>query len=73
VLDELQLPRTQSVASFVFFNAGRPQPALASAFRSRGIEIGRAFPPYDNWARITIGRPEQNTRVQQQLRELLRA
>jgi histidinol-phosphate aminotransferase len=71
VLDGLQLSHTQSVASFVFFNAGRPQPALATAFRSRGVEIGRAFPPYDNWARITIGRPEQNKRVQQQLRELL--
>jgi histidinol-phosphate aminotransferase len=73
VLDGLQLSHTQSATSFVFFDAGRPQPALATAFRSRGVEIGRAFPPYDNWARITIGRPEQNKRVQQQLRELLHA
>jgi histidinol-phosphate aminotransferase len=61
------------MASFVFFNAVRPQPTLASALRLRGIEIGRTFPPYDNWARITIGRPEQNIRVQQQLREVLHA
>lgn len=72
-LDALHLQHTQSVASFVFFNAGRPQPALAAALRSRGIEIGRQFPPYDNWARITVGRPEQNKWVQQQLRELFRA
>jgi histidinol-phosphate aminotransferase len=73
VLDELHLHHTQSMASFVFFNAVRPQPTLASALRLRGIEIGRTFPPYDNWARITIGRPEQNIRVQQQLREVLHA
>jgi histidinol-phosphate aminotransferase len=73
VLDNLRLPHTHSVASFVFFNAGQPQPTIAAAFRSRGTEVGRAFPPYDDWVRITIGRPEQNQVVQQQLREILRA
>ena len=60
VLDELKLPHTHSAASFVFFNAHRPQQDLAAAMRRRGIEIARAFPPYTEWARITIGLPEEN-------------
>jgi histidinol-phosphate aminotransferase len=59
------------VASFIFFDTGRPQAELAISLRARGVDIGRAFPPYTNWARITIGRPEENRIVQQNLRETL--
>jgi histidinol-phosphate aminotransferase len=67
VLRELNLPHTDSRANFVFFDAGRPQPALAAAMRERGVDIGRAHPPYTNWARITIGLPSENLRAQNAL------
>jgi histidinol-phosphate aminotransferase len=38
---------------------------------SQGIDIGRAHPPYANWARITIGLPEENQRAQAALRHAL--
>jgi hypothetical protein len=53
---------------YVFFDAGRPQPILAAAMRERGVEIGRAHPPYTNWARITIGLPSENLLAQNALR-----
>lgn len=71
VLEELALEHTRTVANFVFFNAGRPQMEVAAAMRRRGIEIGRAHPPMVNWARITIGLPEENRRAQQALREIV--
>lgn len=71
VLDELKLPHTPSVANFIFFNAGRPQPEVAAALRRQGINIGRAHPPFSTWARITIGLPEENRRTQAALRQLL--
>ena len=71
VLDDLRLPHTPSVANFIFFNAGRPQAELASALRQKGVNIGRAHPPFTNWARITIGLPEENRRAQAALRDLL--
>lgn len=70
VLKQLNLEYTDSHASFIFFNARRPQTELAAAFRAHGIEIGRSFPPYTNWARITIGRPEENRSAQQVLLSL---
>jgi histidinol-phosphate aminotransferase len=73
VLKDLRLTHAHSVASFVFFDAGWPQRDVAAAFRTRGIEIGRAFPPYESWVRITIGRPEQNKVAQWHLRDLLHA
>jgi histidinol-phosphate aminotransferase len=73
VLKELQLEHTESSANFIFFNAGIPQPKLAAAMRSQGVDIGRAHPPYEKWARITIGLPEENQRAQAALRSALKA
>jgi histidinol-phosphate aminotransferase len=72
ILDELTLTHTDSQASFIFFNAGRPQTQVAEAMRVNGVDIGRTFPPYTNWARITIGLPDENRTAQQKLRETLR-
>ena len=71
VLDELRVTHTASTANFVFFDTGRPQQEFAEALRKRGVEIGRAFPPYAHWARITIGLPSENRLVQNYVRELL--
>ena len=71
-LKELNLAHTDSQTNFIFFNAGRPQKEVAAALFARGVNIGRTFPPYTNWARVTIGRPEENAVAQQQLREVLK-
>jgi len=71
LLRDLKLQHTDSNANFVFFHAGMPQPKLAAAMLSQGIDIGRAHPPYANWARITIGLPEENQRAQAALRYAL--
>jgi histidinol-phosphate/aromatic aminotransferase/cobyric acid decarboxylase-like protein len=67
----LQLQYAEQNANFVFFNAGMPQPKLAAAMLSQGVDIGRAHPPYANWARITIDLPEENQRAQAALRDAL--
>jgi histidinol-phosphate aminotransferase len=72
VLRELNLTHTDSQANFVFFDSGRPQPKVAAAMREQGVDIGRAHPPYTNWARITIGLPSENLRAQNALRTSLK-
>ena len=71
VLDELKLPHTSAQASFVFFQTDRPQLEIASGMLRQGVLIARAFPPYGNWCRITIGLPEENLKAQQALRATL--
>ena len=71
VLDALSVRYSRAVGNFVFFEARQPQARLAAGFLARGIDIGRAFPPLDGWTRISIGLPEENTRAQSVLRELL--
>jgi len=71
VLRDLKLPHTVARANFVFFDAGQSQPQLGQALRARGVDIGRPYPPYTNWSRITIGLPEENLRAQNALRQAL--
>ena len=71
VLDQLKLAHTQSAANFIFFDAGRPQSDVAEQMRQRGVLIARAFSPYTNWVRITIGLPNENELAQNCLRAIL--
>ena len=71
LLDELHLRHTVSAANFVFFDSGRPHAQVAARMREQGVIVARAFPPYVDWVRITIGTAEQNALAQRALRQSL--
>jgi histidinol-phosphate aminotransferase len=71
VLESLNVRHSDARASFVFFENSRSQAQIASALAAEGIDIGRSFPPFLNWTRISIGLPTENQRVQAALRRLL--
>jgi histidinol-phosphate/aromatic aminotransferase/cobyric acid decarboxylase-like protein len=48
-----------SYANFAMMDAGRPATEVATYFKSKGILIGRRFPPMENFVRISFGLPEQ--------------
>ena len=41
--------------NFVFFDTGMPLARFTELMKARNILVGRLFPPYDTWCRITIG------------------
>jgi len=45
--------------NFVFFDTGAPLQQFTEFMHARNIRVGRPFPPYDNWCRITIGTEPQ--------------
>jgi histidinol-phosphate aminotransferase len=57
---DLKLNFTPSSGNFVFFETGVQNANFAAALLKDGVAIGRAFPPYDLWARISIGLPHEN-------------
>jgi histidinol-phosphate aminotransferase len=71
LFDDLKLRHSDSRGNFVFFETGRPHQEFAAALRARGIEIGRAFPPLERWARISIGLPEENELAREAVAEVL--
>jgi histidinol-phosphate aminotransferase len=57
--DELGLKYTKSQANFVMFDTGKPLREFSAFMRQKGIAVGRPFPPYDTWARVSMGKVEQ--------------
>ena len=68
---ELKVNFTPSSGNFVFFETGVPHDQFAAALLRDGVAIGIPFPPYDLWARISIGLPEENTIARAAVRKLL--
>ena len=54
-LTGLGLRYAQPQGNFVFFDTGIPLELFAARMKARDILVGRLFPPFTNWCRITIG------------------
>jgi histidinol-phosphate aminotransferase len=67
----LKLRYSDSRGNFVFFETSRPHEQIAAALSAKGIDIGRAFPPLENWVRISIGLPQENAMARSAITELL--
>lgn len=71
LLRELGRPYAESQTNFVFFQTGKPHAEVHAAMMKESVSIARAFPPMNDWARITIGLPEENALARQALRKVL--
>jgi histidinol-phosphate aminotransferase len=71
LLDMMGRRRADSKGNFVFFETGQPHEVIAGRLFSEGMEIARAFPPFDRWVRISIGLPAENTRARDAIKKLL--
>ena len=54
-LTQLGLRYAVPQGNFVFFDTGMPLARFTDLMKARNILVGRPFPPYDTWCRITIG------------------
>jgi histidinol-phosphate aminotransferase len=61
-----------SQTNFVFFHAGMPVERVQMAMRAKGFLVGRAFPPYLDWCRVSIGTPDEMKAFVAALPEALR-
>jgi histidinol-phosphate aminotransferase len=64
-LTRLGLGYAKPQTNFVFFDTGAPLERFDRFMKARNILVGRLFPPYSNWCRITIGtEPEVEAFIQ---------
>ena len=54
-LTRLGLKYAEPQGNFVFFDTGMPLERFTQLMGARNILVGRLFPPYANWCRVTIG------------------
>jgi len=48
----------KSNANFTFFETGQEVSEVRAKFREHGISVGRPFPPFTTWCRVSMGKPE---------------
>jgi histidinol-phosphate aminotransferase len=59
-LRELKLRHVEGGrGNFAFFDTGGPLAEFSAAMRRAGYLVGRPFPPYDTWCRVSMGTVEQ--------------
>lgn len=54
-LDELKLSYIPSNTNFVFFHSKKHIDDLGKQMLEKGVRIGRPFPPFYDWCRISVG------------------
>ncbi|RMG46334.1 MAG: aminotransferase class I/II-fold pyridoxal phosphate-dependent enzyme [Acidobacteria bacterium] len=59
VLGELGRRYIPSHTNFVFFHLGWDVTAFRQAMKEHGVLVGRPFPPYTNWCRLSLGTMEE--------------
>lgn len=57
--DEMGLRYVKSHANFTFIHTGHDVADVSAAMRDAGILIGRPFPPFRDWARVSMAKPEE--------------
>ncbi|MDH5277322.1 MAG: aminotransferase class I/II-fold pyridoxal phosphate-dependent enzyme, partial [Gammaproteobacteria bacterium] len=59
-LQKLRRPHVENGrGNFVFFDTGGPVADFSAAMRRAGYMVGRPFPPYSSWCRVSMGTVEQ--------------
>jgi len=70
-LDDLGLEYIKSHTNFVFFKSGRPIGQMIDAMKKEKVIIGRPFPPFYDWVRISTGTMESMQQFDQALKKVL--
>jgi histidinol-phosphate aminotransferase len=71
LLDMIGRRRSDSRGNFVCFETRQPHEAIAAQLINEGIEVARAFPPFDHWFRISIGLSAENLRARDAIKKVL--
>jgi histidinol-phosphate aminotransferase len=58
-LNHLELKHIKSNTNFVFFKSGKDVNDLGKQMLAHGVQVGRAFPPFYDWCRISTGTLEE--------------
>ncbi|MCC3860266.1 pyridoxal phosphate-dependent aminotransferase [Pseudemcibacter aquimaris] len=58
VFDKHNVRHFKSNANFTFFETGLDFKETKERFLKHGIDVGRPFPPFTTWARVSIQKPE---------------
>lgn len=69
--DDMGVNYVKSYANFSFIETGMPIEDFSAAMLAEGIMVGRAFPPFTTWARVSMQTPEEMAYFVQTFRKIM--
>lgn len=72
-LKDLNLEYIPSHSNFIFFHSGREIGKFNAAMRQKGVMVGRPFPPFTDWCRISTGTVEETEVFAKALKQVMNA
>lgn len=70
-MNDLGLEYIRSNTNFIFFRTGREIETFNKQMLEQGVKVGRPFPPFTEWCRISMGTIEEVQLFNQALRKVL--
>jgi histidinol-phosphate aminotransferase len=70
-LEDMGLEYVPSHTNFVFFKTGRDIRQLNAKMRDHGVMVGRPFPPFNDWCRISTGTMDEVKMFTSALRKVM--
>jgi histidinol-phosphate aminotransferase len=73
ILQELNCRYIESETNFVFFETGLNIEQVRKDMKAQGIRVGRPFPPYLKWCRLSMAKPDEMQRFSEALKRIMTA
>lgn len=70
-MNELKLEYIRSNTNFIFFKTGRDIKTFNAQMLAEGVKVGRPFPPFNEWCRISMGTIEEVKIFNEALRKIM--
>jgi len=70
-MDKLGLEYIKSHTNFIFFKTGRDIQRFNGQMLTEGVRVGRPFPPYNEWCRVSMGTIEEVEIFNKALRKVM--
>lgn len=71
LLNETGRRYLRSETNFIFFHTGKPIRDFQKLMEAHGFLVGRPFPPYNEWCRLSMATPEDMGRFAEAFREVI--
>ncbi len=70
-MNDLGLEYIRSNTNFIFFKTGRDIKTFQKQMLEQGVKVGRPFPPFNDWCRISMGTIEEVQLFNQGLKKVM--
>lgn len=70
-LDQMGLAYVKSHTNFIFFKSGMDIKQFNQSMQEQGVKVGRPFPPFNDWCRISTGKQEDMKTFIQAMQKVL--